>query len=280
MMAPLPKTPGIDGVPSPELVPTLPRRPLSLCVITRDEERNLARCLDSAAFADDVVVLDSGSTDGTVELARARGARVFVEPFRGHVAQKNRAIELAQHAWVLSLDADEEVSPPLRAAIERALEGGADGPGAVAGYALARKTAYAGRFIEHGGWWPEWRVRLFDRSRARWAGEDPHDRIELDGTPARLEGALHHYAYRDLAHHVEKVNRYTTTMAAGLHARGVRFRAFDLVTHPPAHFLKMYVLRRGFLDGWRGLVLATIGAFYVFLKYAKLWELERAPRKP
>jgi len=280
MMAPLPKTPGIDGVPSPELVSTLPRRPLSLCVITRDEERNLARCLDSAAFADDVVVLDSGSTDGTVELARARGARVFVEPFRGHVAQKNRAIELAKHAWVLSLDADEEVSPPLRAAIERALEGGADGAGAVAGYALARKTAYAGRFIEHGGWWPEWRVRLFDRSRARWAGEDPHDRIELEGVSARLDGALHHYAYRDLAHHVEKVNRYTTTMAAGLHARGVRFRAFDLVTHPPAHFLKMYVLRRGFLDGWRGLVLATIGAFYVFLKYAKLWELERAPRRP
>jgi len=264
--------------PLPELDPTLPRRPLSLCVITRDEEKNLARCLDSAAFADDVVVLDSGSTDRTVELARARGARVFVEPFRGHVAQKNRAIELAKNAWVLCLDADEEVSPPLRAAIERALE--VEGDGAPAGYAVARKTAYAGRFIEHGGWWPEWRVRLFDRERARWAGEDPHDRVELEGAPARLEGALHHYAYRDLVHHVEKVNRYTTTMATGLHARGFRFRAIDLLTHPPAHFLKMYVLRRGFLDGWRGLVLASIGAFYVFLKYAKLWELERAPRPP
>jgi len=278
MMAPLPKTPGIDGVPSPELVSTLPRRPLSLCVITRDEERNLARCLDSAAFADDVVVLDSGSTDGTVELARARGARVFVEPFRGHVAQKNRAVELAKHAWVLSLDADEEVSPPLRASIEQAL---ADGRPDVAGFALARKTAYAGRFIEHGGWWPEWRVRLVDRARARWGGEDPHDRIVADGRIERLEGALHHYAYRDLAHHLEKVNRYTTTMAAGLHARGVRFSAFDLLTHPPAHFLKMFVLRRGFLDGWRGFVLATIGAFYVFLKYAKLWELgQRGPVAP
>lgn len=275
--APAGGRPSRRAPPPPELDPTLPRRPLSLCVITRDEEKNLARCLDSAAFADDVVVLDSGSTDGTVEVARARGARVFVEPFRGHVAQKNRAIELARHPWVLSLDADEEISPPLRAAIERALEG--DG-GAVAGYALARKTSYAGRFIEHGGWWPEWRVRLFDRARARWVGADPHDRIELDGAPARLDGALHHYAYRDLAHHVEKVNRYTSTMAAGLHARGVRFRAFDLLTHPPAHFLKMYVLRRGFLDGWRGFVLATIGAFYVFLKYAKLWELERAPRRP
>jgi glycosyltransferase involved in cell wall biosynthesis len=246
-------------------------------VIACNEERNLERCLASASFADDVVVLDSGSTDRTVELARARGARVFVEPFRGHVAQKNRALELAAHPWVLSLDADEEVSPQLRASIERALEG--DG-GGLAGYALARKTAYAGRFIEHGGWWPEWRVRLVDRAHARWGGADPHDRIVADGPVGRLDGALHHYAYRDLAHHLEKVNRYTTTMAQGLHARGVRFRAFDLLTHPPAHFFKSLVLRRGFLDGWRGFVLASIGAFYVFLKYAKLWELERAPRSP
>jgi glycosyltransferase involved in cell wall biosynthesis len=251
----------------------LARRPFSLCVITRDEEQNLARCLRSAAFADDVVVLDSGSTDKTVAVARSHGARVFVEPFRGHVAQKNRAIELAAHPWILALDADEEVTPALRASIEAAL---ADERSAVAGYELARKTSYAGRFIEHGGWWPEWRVRLFDRARARWSGADPHDRIAADGAIARLDGALHHYAYRDLAHHLEKVNRYTTTMAAGLHERGVRSGATRLLLHPPAHFLKMYVLRRGFLDGWRGFILATIGAFYVFLKYAKLWELERA----
>jgi glycosyltransferase involved in cell wall biosynthesis len=251
----------------------LARRPFSLCVIAFNEEQNLPRCLASAAFADDVVVLDSGSTDRTVELARARGARVFSEPFRGHVAQKNRAIELARHPWVLALDADEEVTPQLRAAIERALEGDA---AACAGYALARKTCYAGRFIEHGGWWPEWRVRLFDRARARWGGEDPHDRIVADGAIARLDGALHHYAYRDIAHHLEKVNRYTSTMAAGLAARGVKFGAGQLLLHPPAHFLKMYVVRRGFLDGWRGFVLATIGAFYTFLKYAKLWELQRA----
>jgi glycosyltransferase involved in cell wall biosynthesis len=251
------------------------RRPVSLCVIARDEERNLVRCLASAPFADDVVVLDSGSTDRTVELAKAAGARVFVEPFRGHVAQKARAVELARHGWVLCLDADEELSAELRAAIEQALERPEDG---VAAFELARKTFYAGRFIEHSGWWPEWRVRLFDRTRGRWTGEDPHDRVAVDGRVDRLAGALHHYAYRDLEHHLDKVNRYTTTMARGLLERGARFSWLDLVVRPPARFLRMYVLRRGFLDGGRGFVLASVGAFYVFLKYAKLWERSRAAR--
>jgi glycosyltransferase involved in cell wall biosynthesis len=250
-----------------------PRRPFTLCVITRDEERNIARCLASGSFADDVVVLDSGSTDRTVELAKAAGARVFAEEWRGHVAQKARAVELAKHPWVLCLDADEEISPPLRAAIETALAAPENG---VAAYELARKTSYAGRFIEHSGWWPEWRVRLFDRARGRWTGEDPHDRVEVAGRVVKLEGALHHYAYRDLDHHLGKVNRYTTTMAHGLAERGVEFRWLDLVLRPPARFLRMYVLRRGFLDGGRGLILAAIGGFYVFLKYAKLWELTRA----
>jgi len=253
------------------------RRPFSLCVIARDEESNLPRCLASASFADDVVVLDSGSTDRTVERAKAAGARVFVEPFRGHVAQKARAVELARHGWVLCLDADEEISPELRASIERAL---ARPDGEVAAWELARKTCYAGRFIEHGGWWPEWRVRLFDRARGRWSGEDPHDRVEVEGRVGRLEGALHHFAYRDLDHHLAKVNAYTTTMARGLLARGVRFSWLDLLLRPPARFLRMYLLRRGFLDGARGLLLAAVGAFYVFLKYAKLWELTRAGRAP
>lgn len=255
------------------------RPPLSLCVITKDEEQRLAACLASARFADDVVVLDSGSTDRTLEIARGAGARTFVEPFRGHVLQKARAIELARHDWVLCLDADEELSPELAVAIERALEGieRQDGAAAIAGFELARKTCYAGRFIEHGGWWPEWRLRLFDRRRGGWTGSDPHDRVELGGgAVARLDGALHHYAYRDLEHHLDKVNRYTTTMARGLAARGRRFRWRDLLLRPPARFCRMWLLRGGFRDGGRGFLLATIGAFYVFLKYAKRWELAQA----
>ncbi len=244
---------------------------LSLCVITRDEEQRLARCLASAAFAADIVVLDSGSTDRTVAIAQAAGARTFVEPFRGHVAQKARAVELAEHDWVLCLDADEELSPELAAAVRAVLAGE---PGA-AGFELARKTSYVGRFIEHCGWWPEWRLRLFDRRQGGWTGADPHDRVEVRGRVGRLDGALWHYAYRDVAHHLEKVNRYTTTMAQGLAQRGVAFRWRDLLVRPPARFLRMFVVRRGFLDGARGFLLATIGAFYVFLKYAKLWELKQ-----
>jgi glycosyltransferase involved in cell wall biosynthesis len=247
------------------------RRPVTVCVITRDEENNLPRCLASVKFADEVVVLDSGSTDRTVELARAAGARVFVEPFRGWTLQKQRAIELASHEWVLSLDADEEVSPELAAAIQEALAPGAGSDG----YALARKTWYAGRFIEHSGWWPEWRVRLFDRRRGRFAGRDPHDFVELQGTVGKLEGALFHYPYKDLAQHLAKIDAYTTTMARERAERGERCGWLDLIVRPPARFLRMFVLRRGFLDGRRGLVLAGFGAFYVFLKYAKLWELTR-----
>jgi len=251
-----------------------PRLPVSLCVIAKDEELRLPRCLASARFADDVVVLDSGSTDRTVELAREAGARTFVEPFRGHVLQKARAVELARHDWVLCLDADEELSPELAASIEAALHGAPD----AAGFELPRKTWYAGRFIEHGGWWPEWRLRLFDRRHGGWTGADPHDHVEVHGRVGRLAGPLWHYPYRDIAHHLDKVNRYTTTMARGLAERGVRFRWRDLVLRPPARFARMYLLRRGFLDGARGFLLATIGAFYVFLKYAKLWELTRAAR--
>lgn len=249
------------------------RRKLSLCIITRNEEDNLSRCLGSVPFADDCVVLDSGSTDGTVELARRLGARVFVEEFRGHVRQKARALELAEHPWVLSLDADEELSPELAKEIEQVLSQADD---SIAGYELPRKTEYLGRFIEHSGWWPEFRLRLFDRQRGHWTGRDPHDRVELDGGRVeRLRGPLYHYNYRDLRHHLEKVNAYTSMMAEGMAREGIRFRLWDALLRPPARFFRMYVLRRGFLDGWRGLVLAVIGAFYVFLKYCKLWEQSR-----
>jgi glycosyltransferase involved in cell wall biosynthesis len=253
------------------------RRKLSLCIITRDEEENLPRCLDSVPFADQIVVLDSGSTDRTCEIARERGAEVHVEEFRGHVAQKNRAVELARHPWVLCLDADEELSAELAREIEQVLESGED---EVAGYELPRKTEYLGAFIEHSGWWPEYRLRLFDSARGAWRGRDPHDRVELEGLVRRLAGPLYHYNYRDLRHHLEKVNAYTTTMAEGLFREGRRFRLADALLRPPGRFLRMYVLRRGFLDGWRGFLLASIAAFYVFLKYAKLWERGREAVRP
>lgn len=244
------------------------RLPLSVCVITRDEEDRIGDCLDSVAFAEDVVVLDSGSTDRTREIARAKGARVFEQPFLGHVAQKQRAVDLARYDWVLCLDADERVDRELRAAIEEALRE----PGGTAGFAVARRVHYLGGFLRYGGWGREWRVRLFDRRRGRWAGRDPHDRVEVDGPVRRLPGFLLHYNYRDLSHHLRKIDLYTDLLASEGERLGTARLLFRLVTRPPARFAKIYILRLGFLDGTRGFVVAWMGAFYVFLKYAKQWQ--------
>jgi glycosyltransferase involved in cell wall biosynthesis len=244
---------------------------ISLCIITRNEAHNLERCIRSVPFADEVVVLDSESSDATAAVARRLGARVHVEAFRGHVLQKARAVELAENRWVLCLDADEELSTELAAEIQEALRE----VGSVLGFELPRKTFYLGRFIEHGGWWPEHRLRLFDRAAGGWTGADPHDRVEVQGRVRRLRAPLYHYNYRDLRHHLEKVNAYTSIMAQGMADRGASFSWRAALLRPPARFLRMFVLRRGFLDGWRGFVIATIAAFYVFLKYVKLWELIR-----
>jgi glycosyltransferase involved in cell wall biosynthesis len=252
------------------------RRPLSVCIITRDEERNVAACLESVAFADEILVVDSESTDRTREIAAAHGARVIVQPFLGHVQQKQFAVDRASHDLVLCLDADERVDAVLARAIEDARS--AAGDGAIAGYAVNRHTHHLGGFVDHGGWFPEWRVRLFDRRRGRWTGTDPHDRVEVDGAVRKLPGELLHYAYRDLSHHVAKIDSYTTIMAARRDERGERASLAKLVLRPPARFVRMYLLRGGFRDGTRGFVIAAMGAFYVFLKYAKLWERQRALR--
>jgi glycosyltransferase involved in cell wall biosynthesis len=248
--------------------------PLSVCIITLNEEDNLPRCLASVAgLATQIVVVDSGSTDRTRELAVAAGAQVQVRPFTGFVDQKQFALELGTGDWILSIDADEWLDARLRAEIARVTGGAA--PADVDGYELDRRSLYLGAWIDHCGWAPQWRLRLVRRGRARFAGMDPHDRLEAQGRTARLAGRLGHRPYRDLADHVGKVNRYTDVMAARRREAGQRPPALALLLRPPARFLRMYLLRAGFLDGWRGLIVSGMGAYYVFLKYAKLraaWE--------
>lgn len=248
--------------------------PLSVCIITLDEEDNLPRCLASVqGLAAQVVVVDSGSRDRTREIARQAGAEVVERAFTGHVDQKQFALERARGEWVLCLDADEWLDDALRAAVQAVVERGA--PPEVDGFELDRRSLYLGAWIEHCGWAPEWRLRLVRLGRARWGGMDPHDRLEVSGRVQRLAGRLGHRPYRSLADHVAKVNRYTDIMAARRHAAGLRPPAGALLLRPPARFLRMYLLRAGFLDGWRGLVVSAMGAYYVFLKYAKLraaWE--------
>jgi glycosyltransferase involved in cell wall biosynthesis len=240
--------------------------PFSVTIIARDEADRIEAAVRSVAFADEVVVLDSGSTDATVAIARAAGARVVETDWPGHVAQKNRALAEARHDWVLSIDADERVSPALAAGIQRAL---AAEP-TVAGFSVARLSWYLGEPLRHGVWHPDRRVRLFDRRRARWGGLDPHDRVVLDGPAGRLPGDLHHHPYRDLGEHLATIDRYTAIAAAGLRARGVRARWWDLAVRPPLHFVKAFLLRAGFRDGVRGGMVATLGATYVLLKWARV----------
>lgn len=249
-------------------------RKVSACVITRNESAHVTGCIRSLDFADEVVVVDSRSEDDTAELARAAGARVIDQEFLGHVKQKQLAVDAALHDWVFCIDADERVSPRLAESIRAALASGDD---ATSGYEVARHTFYLGRFIDHGGWWPEWRLRLFDRRRGSWSGHDPHDHVRVEGRVERLDGEMTHYNYRDLAHHLTKINSYSAIIAAGRDQRGERFSLLRLVTRPPLRFLRMYLLKGGFRDGLRGFLVAWMGAFYVFLKYAKLWERQNVP---
>ena len=245
------------------------RVPISACIITRDEEDRLGACLDSLYWCDELLVVDSHSTDKTRELAAARGARVIERDWPGHVAQKEFAVRQARHDWVFCIDADERVSPELRAAIESARRGGFAG---AAGYEVSRVSAYLGRWIRHGTWYPDWKLRLFDRRR----GGDPHDRVSVDGAAQRLVGELCHEPYRSFDDHLRTIDRYTTTMADAMRAEGHRARLVDVILRPPARFFVFYVWRRGFLDGWRGLLLAYLAAHYVRLKYAKLWVVTRS----
>ncbi len=247
--------------------------PLSVAVLTLNEQQNLPRCLESVReLAAEIVVLDSGSTDRTGEIARSFGAGFVVEPWTGIVAQRNKALQHCSQPWVLCLDADEALSPELAQAV-RALF--AAGEPAADGYWLNRRTFYLGRWIRH-AWYPEWRLRLVRRERARCGGRDPHDRVEVSGATGRLTGDLLHYSFKDLQDHLEKSLRYARTSAAMLAQDGKRCGWHHLVLWPGAEFFKRLVLKQGWRDGWRGWIIAGVGTLSVFAKYALLLEKQLA----
>lgn len=246
--------------------------PLSVCIIARDEERHLPRCLGSVAWADErIVVVDSESRDATESIAREMGARVFVHDYEGNLEQKRFALEQATRPWVFALDADEAVTPGLAEEIRLCLK--RDGP---AGYEVNRVTFHLGRWIRHGDFFPDWQLRLFRREGARYVGVNPHGRPEVSGSVERLSHELEHRSYRDLDDQVERIQSFSRVQAEALFAQGRRARLADLVLNPPARFLRAYLLKRGFLDGIPGFLIAAATAFHVLLKYAKLWELERS----
>lgn len=246
--------------------------PLSAAIIARDASRTLEAALRSLAFCDEIVVLDSGSTDDTPALARAAGARVEFREWTGFRDQKNAAAALCRHDWVLSIDADEEVTPALAAEIEGLFSGGEPAP---AGFSMPRLTRYLGREIRGAGWYPDRAIRLYDRRRGRWVGGRVHERIVLDGAAEPLAADLLHAPYASLEHHIEKMNGYTTLAAETMHARGKRADWTHFAVRPPLVFLKSWVLRRGFTLGVPGFVVSVSSALAVFLKYVKLRDLQR-----
>ncbi len=248
--------------------------PLSLCVITRDAAELLADCLASATFAGEIVVVDSGSRDDTVEIARRCGARVVLHPWSGFGAQKNFAVGEASHDWVLCLDADERVTPALATSIRVAM----DKPDAAA-YAMARRNRFLGRWLAHGEGYPDWNVRLFDRRRARWSDDPVHEHVVADGPVVRLAGDLLHASAESIDAYMAKQNRYTTLQAEAMHARGERASVARLVVSPLARFFRFYVVKLGFLDGVAGFVHIAIGCHNSFMKYAKLRALETVEAK-
>ena len=246
------------------------RHALSVVIITKNAATQLAECLQSAAFADDILVVDSGSSDGTAALAAQRGARVLQQEWLGFGAQKQFAVEAARHDWVLCLDADERVSTPLRASILAVLAA----PQAQV-YAMPRCNRFMGRWLRHGEGYPDWSLRLFDRRHARWSDDAVHERVLTDAPVAHLGGDLLHDTAETLAGYLDKQNRYTSMQAEALFKAGKRAGLPQLLLSPLLRFVKFYVLRLGFLDGTPGLVHIVIGCCNSFHKYAKLMALQR-----
>jgi len=249
--------------------------PLSLVVITQNAGAELAACLASAPFAAETLVVDSGSRDDTVQVARGRGARVIETAWRGFGPQKQFAVGAATHDWVLCIDADERVSPALAASIGDLFAAGLPAAGA---YAMARRNRFLGRWLAHGEGYPDRIVRLFDRRRARWSDDPVHERVIADGAVGRIAGDLLHASAESLDDYIAKQNRYTSLQAAALHAQGGHASALRLALSPLARFIRFYVLKLGFLDGAAGFAHIAIGAFASFLKYAKLRALAEDAR--
>jgi glycosyltransferase involved in cell wall biosynthesis len=246
--------------------------PISLIVITLNEERNLKRCLQAADFCAEIIIVDSGSTDGTLRIAELANARIFHRPWSGYGDQKNFGTAQASYEWVLCLDADEVISPELRSAIERRFRT----LPAEDAFELNRHSYYGTALINHSGWYPQWRMFLYKKSKARWSGFEPHVVVQFDGRlKTRLAGDLFHYTYSDIRQQLQKNITAAHDAARAMHAKGERARYCDLLCRGPWAFFRAWVLQRGFLDGYYGFVIAVAASYYTFSKYAMLRELQR-----
>jgi len=243
---------------------------ISVAIITKNEEANIRGCLESVRWADDIVVVDSGSTDRTLAICREFPARIFAEEWKGFARQKNSAIAKTQHEWVLSLDADERVTENLKEEILHTLEADSSPDG----FFIARKNFFLGKWIKYCGWYPDRNLRLFRKGRGLFEEREVHERILVQGPVGYLREPLEHHTYRTLSDFILRLDRYSSLAAREMMREGRRFRRRDWFFRPPLTFLQMYLLRAGFLEGYWGFLLCTLYAFYTLIKYSKLKELQ------
>ncbi|MDV6235873.1 glycosyltransferase family 2 protein [Leptospira ellisii] len=250
--------------------------PLSVCIITLNEEDNLERCLKPLDFASEIVIVDSGSKDKTVEIAKRYKAKVHERKFDDYVSQKNYALSLVKNRWILTLDADEEVSPELKREIEELFR---NGEPSADGYSTPRLTWYLGKWIRHGGWYPNRRIRLFQKSKGEFGGGLVHETVQLRGTCKKLNAPVHHYSYKNIGDHIRFINAYSELTAQEKHKAGKTSGLFHAFWEGFYKAFWMYTIRFGFLDGKQGFILAIFGFYYNFLKYIKLYEMNRKDKK-
>jgi len=248
--------------------------PVSVTLITLDEADHIAAAIESAAWADEILVVDSGSSDGTVDIARSKGARVLTRAWTGYVDQKNFAADQATHEWIFSLDADERV--PLALAQEIRSIVASEPP--YRGYRVPRVTFHLGRWIRTTDFYPDYQMRLYDRRTGRWQGRYVHESVKVDGPTGQLKHDLEHYSFSDIRDQIRRIDHYSTLSAMQMYEAGRRTGPLEIVVHPPAAFVRNYLLRRGFLDGTAGLLISLLNAWGVGLKFMKLWELQRNPK--
>ena len=248
------------------------RAKISAFIVCCNEERNIRRCLESIKWCDEIVIIDSGSTDNTLQICREYTSQIFHREWMGYVKQKSYGLENCSSEWILNIDADEEVTPTLRDDILEALKSNSNN---VNGYMISRVVFHLGKWWRKGGWYPEYRLRVCRKANTTWGGTDPHEKAVVEGQTARLNGELLHYTYTGVSDQITRLNRYSTTVAENMFKSGERASVFKMFFNPGLRFLKFYLLKKGFREGFPGLIVAYIEAYYVFLKYLKLWEIER-----
>jgi glycosyltransferase involved in cell wall biosynthesis len=252
---------------------TPPKATVSAFIVCCNEERQIRRCLASLSWCDEIIVVDSGSTDATVAICKEFSAVVSYRSWSGYVDQKRHALSLCSCTWVLNLDADEEVSPELAAELQEITRLDAIGQVPHDGYLLNRVVFFLKRWWRKGGWYPEYRLRFCRRANTTWGGADPHEKAAVTGTTTKCRGELFHYSFSDLSDYVRRLNTLSANAALTLMERGASFSRVYLIARPVARFIKFYIVKRGFREGVAGFIVALIEAYGVFLKYAKLWEL-------